>query len=64
MPEVSAGNYYRAYVLDSEDHIVNRHDFVAKSSTAALAFAARYVDGHDVEVWLRAHIIARLKHNQ
>jgi hypothetical protein len=31
-------------------------------SAAALAHAAQYVDGHDVEVWLWAHISGGLKH--
>jgi hypothetical protein len=61
MPETPSPTDYRAYVLDEEDHIVGRHDFEAGSYAAALAFAARYVDGHDIEVWLRAHFVGRLK---
>jgi hypothetical protein len=51
---------YRAYVLDKDDHIIQRHEFDAESSDAAVMHARRYVVGHDVEVWLRTHIIARL----
>ncbi len=62
MTETPSPTNYRAYVLNSEDHIINRHDFTAADLAAALAHAAQYVDGHDVEVWLRAHVIGRLKH--
>jgi hypothetical protein len=62
VPELPADDDYRAYVLDEDDRIVTRHEFSAKDTTAALDFAARYVDGHDVEVWLRSHLIGRLKH--
>ena len=62
MPESQSPTEYRAYLLDSEDQIINRYDFAAANSAAALAHAAQYVDGHDVEVWLRTHVIGRLKH--
>jgi hypothetical protein len=62
MPEPQPGNAYRAYILDEDDHILKRHDFTAENAAAALEFACQYVDGHDVEVWLRAHIVGRLKH--
>jgi hypothetical protein len=62
MPEARAPNDYRAYVLDKDDHILQRHDFFAENAAAALDFARQYVDGHDVEVWLRAQVIGRLKH--
>jgi hypothetical protein len=52
---------YRAYVLDPDDHIVSRHEFQAESSGAALVTALQYVDGYDVEIWQRAHIVGRLK---
>jgi len=52
---------YRAYLLDSNDHIKGRHDFEAKGDGEALEFAQRYVGGHDVEIWLRTHIVGRLK---
>ena len=52
---------YRAYVLDDDDHIIRRHEFEAGDSAAALEIARQYVDGHDVEVWQRSHIIGRLK---
>ncbi len=52
---------YRAYILDENDHIVTRHDFEAENGTAALKFARRYENGHNVEVWQRNHIIGRLR---
>ena len=55
---------YRAFVLDKDDHIVKRHDFEAENDAAALEIARQYVDGHDVEVWQRSHIISRLKHGK
>jgi hypothetical protein len=54
---------YRAYVLDANDKILTRHDFTAENSEAALEVARQYVDGHDVEVWQRAHIVGRLRRN-
>lgn len=54
---------YRAFVLDNEDNVVSRHDFTASSTASALETARQWVDGHDVEVWLRTHIVARLKHD-
>jgi hypothetical protein len=53
---------YRAFLLDKNDRIVRRHDFEADGHSAALAHARQYVDGHDVEVWQRSHIVGRLKH--
>ncbi len=53
---------YRAFLLDSEDHIVRRYDFDADNHDAALKHAKQYVDGHDVEVWQRSYIVGRLKH--
>jgi hypothetical protein len=55
---------YRAYVLDKNDRIVTRHDFVADDTNAALEAAHQWVDGHDVEVWQDTHIIGRLKHDE
>lgn|GEM_PF-3265370 len=52
---------YRAYLLDLNDHIKGRHDFEAQGDDEALKFAQRYVDGHDVEIWLGTHIVGRLK---
>ena len=54
--------HFRAYVLDDNDHILRRFEFEAENGTAALEAAKQYVDGHDVEVWERTHIIGRLKH--
>ena len=53
---------YRAYVLNEDDQIVRRHEFDAESADAAMKHARQYVDGHDVEVWLRTHIVGRLDH--
>jgi hypothetical protein len=55
---------YRAYVLDSQDHIVSRYEFEAKDSTSALEIARQWVNGHDVEIWQRTHIIGRLKSDE
>ena len=53
---------YRAFVLDSNDHIIKRHDFVADNDSAALEIARKYIDGHDVEVWQGQAFVRRLKH--
>lgn len=55
---------YRAFLLDKNDRIVRRYDFEADGHDAALVHAKQYVDGHDVEVWQRSYIIARLKHGK
>lgn len=54
-------NLYRAYVLTEDDHIFRRHEFEARDGTAALEIATQWVDGNDVEVWEKTHIIGRLK---
>jgi hypothetical protein len=55
---------YRAYVLDDNDHIIKRYEFVAENDSAALEIASKYVDGHDVELWQRQSFVRRLKHEK
>ena len=55
---------YRAFLLDNNDRIVRRFDFEADDHDAALKHAKQYVDGHDVEVWQRTHVVGRLKRNK
>jgi hypothetical protein len=53
---------YRAYELDAKGHVKRRIDFEADDDAAALQHARQYVDGHDVEVWMRDRVVGKLPH--
>ncbi len=42
---------YRAYVIGADGSFARAHNFSAADDQEARAHAARYVDGHDVELW-------------
>ena len=42
---------YRAYFLDSKDHITNWRDFEADSDIDAVITAQQWRDGKAIEVW-------------
>ena len=52
---------YRAYMLDEDDHIIRFEPLVCASDDEAVASAKRLVDGHDVELWAGARLVARLE---
>ncbi len=55
---------YRAYVLDQNGHVTQRHDFEFVDDEAAIIHARRFVDGHDVEVWQIDRVVKLLKSNE
>jgi hypothetical protein len=55
---------YRAYLIGSDDRIVERIDVDLPGDAAAIAAALRLVDGHDVELWQGTRKIAELKQEQ
>jgi hypothetical protein len=63
-PEQSGGRVmlgYRAYIFGPDGHIKNRVEFFADDEDDAKEQAERLVDGHAVELWLEARMIARFE---
>jgi hypothetical protein len=56
--------YYRAYILNAEDHFVSHEELVCDCDSQAVEQAKRLVDGHDVELWNGERLIIRLEHNK
>jgi len=52
---------YRAYSVDDDGHIAHSNVFVAANDDAAFEHARQFVNGHDVELWSRDRLVARLK---
>lgn len=44
-------NDYRAYIIGSYGHIMQRVDLICADDDAAKEQAKQLVDGHDVELW-------------
>jgi hypothetical protein len=57
---VSSEAEYRAYTVGPDGHFKYARDFVAVNDDAALEHARQFVDGHDVEMWSGARLIAKL----
>lgn len=53
---------YRAYLMDTDGHIVQREDLICTDEETAKEQAKRLVNGHDVELWLGAKKLATFKH--
>jgi hypothetical protein len=56
---------YRAYILGIDGHrFVFVKDFLSNhlDDAAALTAAKKLIDGHDIEVWDRGRLVARLDH--
>ena len=53
---------YRAFVIGPDGHVALRYDFSAADDEAARAYAKRYVDGYDVEVWQLERRVAVIPH--
>ena len=51
---------YRAYLIDQDDRVKSFSPVEADSDEDALVAATRFVDGHDVEVWLLDRMVGRL----
>jgi hypothetical protein len=52
---------YRAYILDRNGKIISAVEFVGLDDEAAKENAKRLVDGHDVELWQCARVVATIK---
>ena len=51
---------YYAYIIGDDDHIVDRVEIVGQDDEEAKRLAEQLVDGHAVELWQEARMIARL----
>jgi hypothetical protein len=51
---------YRAYLIDKDNRIRTFKTIDAESDEEALAAAEEFLNGHDVEVWLRDRMVGRL----
>ena len=52
---------YRAYLIDKTDRVISFHPVEAERDEEALIAAQKFVDGHDVEVWLLDRKVGRLE---
>ena len=50
---------YRAYLTGWDGHISRRVDLICEDDEAASARAEQLVDGHDVELWEHARLVAK-----
>lgn len=53
---------YRAFLIETGGTLILRsHNFTADDEAEALERAARYVDGHDVELWEGERLVRRFE---
>lgn len=53
---------YRLYHFDKGGHVLGLPDgFSCENDEAAIAWAKRLVDGHDVELWQLDRVVIRLQ---
>jgi hypothetical protein len=50
---------YRVYVVDDDDHIIDRIELDCADDSAAIEYAKQYINGRDIELWQRDRRIAR-----
>jgi hypothetical protein len=55
---------YRAYVIGSDEHIINRVDIRCPDEEEARRLAKIVVDGHAVELWHADRFIERFEPEQ
>jgi hypothetical protein len=51
---------YRAYIIGSDGHFQSAEVITADDDVSALTLADKFVNGHDVEVWLLDRKVAVL----
>ena len=56
---MKAIEHYTAYIIGRDGHIQRRVDFVSPDDDYAKQVAKRMVQGHAIELWQRARLIAR-----
>jgi hypothetical protein len=49
---------YRAYLLDADGHIIDRIDLTCGDDESAKVRAREFVNGHAVELWDGARMVA------
>jgi hypothetical protein len=54
---------YRAYLVDHDGHFMGFEPLVCADDTEATEKAKSLVDGHDVELWSGARLVAILQHS-
>jgi hypothetical protein len=54
---------YRAYTLGGDGHILKANGFDCADDGAAIAHAAQFADGCDVELWCADRFVAKLAPN-
>ncbi|UGY23545.1 hypothetical protein HU675_0037240 [Bradyrhizobium septentrionale] len=52
---------YHAYILGPDGHIQNRVDVLCDDDEEATRMAEQLVDGHDVELWQGARMLATFR---
>ena len=53
---------YRAYLVGPDGHFMGTEPIVGAGDGEAIEKAKRLVNGHDIELWSGARLVARLKH--
>ena len=53
---------YRAYFVGGDGHFFNFEEMVCDDDAIAIERVERLVDGHDVELWNGARLVAHLQH--
>jgi hypothetical protein len=51
---------YRVYIIGDDGHFVGAIQLDCPDDNAAIESAKQFVNGHDVELWQRDRIIAKL----
>ena len=54
-------NSYYAYIIGSDGHITNRIEILCEDDDEARCCAQQLVDGHAIELWQEARMIARFE---
>jgi len=54
-------NSYYAYIIGSDGHITNRIEILCEDDEEARCCAQQLVDGHAIELWQEARMIARFE---
>ena len=54
---------YRVFFIDGTDHISRPPEIIdCEDDETATATARKFVDGHDVELWLDDRLVVRIPH--
>ena len=53
---------YRAYIVGPKGSFIGAHDIRCDDDDEAIKLAQRYVEGHDVELWLEGRLVSKLRY--